>query len=576
MVQYEFFLASSLKKVFPHRRPEPLPPNASVSCWRGCKAAVQLVYTARNGAPNMPVQQYRVTVLGAPGSVRIRRVELMPSQLPCYENADDDYISKQPGLFPDLLADMTSEEVLPLPRQYRSLWLTFEIPEDAPAGGYGITVQAEPCRHRRQPNGTVFHDPDADSQVFRLSFTLRISRAELPPQRLLHTQWFHTDCLANYYGFPVFSEEYWRVTENFIRAAAEHGVNMLLTPVFTPPLDTPVGGERPTVQLVDLAVEKGIWRFGFEKLRRWTVLCKKHGITHLEIPHLFTQWGAAATPKILAEVDGVRKQVFGWEVPADSPAYRVFLRQFLPALREELGALGFDREHVYFHISDEPSEENMDAFLTAQRQTRGLLEDCPVFDALTSFAFYKKGLVRTPVVANDHIQPFFEAGVPNLWVYYCCVQGDRVPNRFFAMESARNRIMGVLMYLYRVSGFLHWGFNFYNAKFSIHAIDPFRTTDGQAGYPSGDPFLVYPGKDGQPLSSIRAEVQDDALLDLRALQLLEDLTDRDTVTGLILKIAGMERITFRDYPRGSGFLLTLRERVAAEIESCLQKTSIAD
>ena len=576
MVQYEFFLASSLEKVFPHRRPEPLTSNASVSCWRGCKAAVQLVYTARNGAPNMPVQQYRVTVLGAPGSVRIRWVELMPSQLPCYENADDDYISKQPGLFPDLLADMTSEEVLPLPRQYRSLWLTFEIPEDAPAGGYGITVQAEPCRHRRQPNGTVFHDPDADSQVFRLSFTLRISRAELPPQRLLHTQWFHTDCLANYYGFPVFSEEYWRVTENFIRAAAEHGVNMLLTPVFTPPLDTPVGGERPTVQLVDLAVEKGIWRFGFEKLRRWTVLCKKHGITHLEIPHLFTQWGAAATPKILAEVDGVRKQVFGWEVPADSPAYRVFLRQFLPALREELGALGFDREHVYFHISDEPSEENMDAFLTAQRQTRGLLEDCPVFDALTSFAFYKKGLVRTPVVANDHIQPFFEAGVPNLWVYYCCVQGDRVPNRFFAMESARNRIMGVLMYLYRVSGFLHWGFNFYNAKFSIHAIDPFRTTDGQAGYPSGDPFLVYPGKDGQPLSSIRAEVQDDALLDLRALQLLEDLTDRDTVTGLILKIAGMERITFRDYPRGSGFLLTLRERVAAEIESRLQKTSIAD
>lgn len=569
MVQYDFFLASSLEKVFPHRRPESLPPNASISCWRGCKAAVQLVYTARNGAPNMPVQQYRVTVLGAPGSVRIRRVELMPSDLPCYENSDEDYISKQPGLFPDLLADMASEEVLPLPRQYRSLWLTFEIPKDAPAGDYGIIVGAEPCCHRRQPNGTVFHDPEAERQSFRLSFTLRVGRAELPPQRLLHTEWFHTDCLANYYGFPVFSEEYWRVTENFIRAAAEHGVNMLLTPVFTPPLDTPVGGERPTVQLVDMAVTEGVWRFGFEKLRRWTALCRKYGITHLEIPHLFTQWGAAATPKILAEEDGITKQVFGWKVPADSPAYRAFLQQFLPALRQELSRLGYDNDHVYYHISDEPSEDNLGAFHTALRQCAGLLEDCHVFDALTSFPFYKTGLVRTPVVANDHIQPFFEAEVPDLWVYYCCVQGDRVPNRFFAMESARNRIMGVLMYLYRVSGFLHWGFNFYNAKFSIHAIDPFRTTDGQAGYPSGDPFLVYPGKDGQPLSSIRAEVQDDALLDLRALQLLEDLTDRDIVTKLILEVACMDRITFRDYPRDSGFLPALRERVAAEIENRL-------
>lgn len=566
MVQYEFFLTSSLEKVFPNRRPAALLPDASISSWRGCRAAIQLVYTAHNGAPNMPVQQYRITVQGAPGLVRMRRVELMPSQLPCYENSDEDYISKQPGLFPDLLADMTSEEVLPLPRQYRSLWITFEIPADAPAGDYGIAVQAEPCRHKRQPNGDCFHDPDADSQVFRLPFTLRVGRAELSPQRLLHTEWFHTDCLANYYGFPVFSEEYWRVTENFIRAAGSHGINMLLTPVFTPPLDTPVGGERPTVQLVDMAVTEGVWRFGFEKLRRWTSLCKKYGITHLEIPHLFTQWGAVATPKILAEADGAIKQVFGWEVPANSPAYRAFLQQFLPALRRELETLGYDRSHVYFHISDEPSEENLDAFLTALRQTDGLLEDCPVFDALTSFAFYQKGLVRIPVVANDHIQPFFEAKTANLWVYYCCVQGDQVPNRFFAMESARNRIMGVLMYLYRVSGFLHWGFNFYNAKLSLCPIDPFRTTDGYTGYPSGDPFLVYPGRDGQPLSSIRTEVQDDALLDLRALQLLETLTSRNTVTELILEIAGMDRITFRDYPRDSGFLLTLRERVAAEID----------
>ena len=147
------------------------------------------------------------------------------------------------------------------------------------------------------------------------------------------------------------------------------------------------------------------------------------------------------------------------------------------------------------------------------------------------------------------------SAVPGLWVYYCCAQSSLVPNRFFAMESARNRIMGVLMYLYGIKGFLHWGYNFYNSKFSLHPVDPYRVTHADYAFPSGDPFLVYPGPD--------------ALLDLRALQLLEQLAGRAFVEELIYADAEMRPMTFRDYPRGAGYLLALRERVAAEIESRL-------
>ena len=567
MVQYEFYLASALEKVIPHIRPAEIAPGTVLSTWRGQKTALQLVYTAQNGDPNMPVQEYCVEVTGAPGNVRMRPVELMMANLAVYENSDDDYISKFPGLFPDLLTEPEEVYLLPLSRQYRSLWLTFDIPEDAPAGDYAITVKALPCCHKYQPNGTYFHDPGAENQIFELPVTLHVGKADLPAQQLLHTEWFHTDCLSVYYGMPVFSQEYWRITENFIRAAAEHGINMLLTPVITPPLDTPVGKERPTVQLVDMELCDGKWRFGFEKLERWVAICRKYGITHLEMPHLFTQWGAVATPKIMATVDGTLKRVFGWDVAAGSADYRAFLEQFIPALRSKLESLGFDNDHVYFHISDEPSPEHLDAFHTALKQTAGLLDDCHVFDALTNFEFYRTGLVKTPVVANDYIQPFFDAAVPDLWVYYCCVQGDKVPNRFFSMPSYRNRIMGTLMYLYDNAGFLQWGFNFYNAKYSIHPIDPFRCADGDCGYPAGDPFLVYPGKDGNPLSSIRAEVQDDALLDLRALRMLESLAGREFTTRLILETAGMERITYTDYPRNSEFLLKLRQRVAEEIDA---------
>lgn len=569
MAQYEFFLASALEKVFPERRPQIMHVGNSLSCWRGQKASLQLVYTVHEGHHNMPVQQYRIAVDGAPGRVHLRPVELVPGNLPCYENSDNHYITKAPGLFPDLLAPEGSDLVLPLPRQYRSLWITFDIPADAQEGSYLISIQATPCCHVTQPNGEVFHDADAESQVFHLYFTLKIPSATLPPQQLLHTQWFHTDCLAEYYHISPFSEDYWQITARFIQDAASHGVNMLLTPVFTPPLDTPVNAERMTIQLVDVYQNGNHYTFNFQKLKRWVQICQLAGITHLEIPHLFTQWGATATPKIIAYCNGIEKRIFGWDVPANSKTYRIFLEQFIPSLRSALADMGFDRDHVYFHISDEPSVQHLDSFHTALNQTAGLLDDCPVFDALTNFEFYQKGLIHIPICANSHIQPFFDANVPNLWVYYCCVQGDRVPNRFFAMESSRNRIMGVLMYLYRVKGFLHWGYNFYHSKFSLSQIDPFRITDGNMGFPAGDPFLVYPGPGGQPLSSIRAEVQDDALLDLRGLELLDHLAGSDFTHRLITETAAMEQITFTNYPQNPDFLLTLRERVAAAIDAHL-------
>jgi hypothetical protein len=58
------------------------------------------------------------------------------------------------------------------------------------------------------------------------------------------------------------------------------------------------------------------------------------------------------------------------------------------------------------------------------------------------------------------------------------------------------------------------------------------------------------------------------LQDLRALQLLESLTDRATVEQLIDQALGM-RITFKRYPHQASALLRLREQVNARIEAAL-------
>lgn len=335
---------------------------------------------------------------------------------------------------------------------------------------------------------------------------------------------------------------------------------MLLTPVFTPPLDTAVGGERTTVQLVSIARNSDAYSFDFTLLKRWCELCKKAGITHLEIPPFFTQWGAAAAPKIVVTVDSTETKLFGWHTAASDPEYLRFLSAFIPQLLHALHSAGFDKEHLIFHVSDEPNESTMSGYRAAKEILAPLLDGYTVMDALSSYEFYEKGLVAHPIPANDSIQPFIDHKVENLWVYYCVSQGIEVPNRFFAMPSARNRIMGVLMYLYNIRGFLHWGFNFYNTQFSKKHINPFIITDCGSAFSSGDAYLVYPAPDGGVYSSIRNEVQMEALADLRALKKLEALVGREKVCALIH--TGLDYTpTFKKYPIEKEYLLQLRYAV---------------
>jgi hypothetical protein len=568
MYSYEFFLSSSLEKVFPSPRPRPIE-NTTIPVFPGAIPAVQLVYTRHRGPQAARfVTPFAILIDGAPVTPVLRSVELIPADFPAYERADGGYITTSPCMFPDLLKPLDGSRIYPQPDQYRAVWIDFPGITKANAGTYTVNITVRADDAVTFGNGSAGVDPEATGYRQELSLTLEVLAQVAPPQTLLHTQWFHTDCLASYYHVEALSEAHWNLIENFMAPmVSRYGINTVLTPVFTPPLDTAVGSERPTVQLVDITVsDTGAYTFGFEKLERWCALCKKHGITHLEIAHFFSQWGAKLTPKIVARENGAeRKQsyrkIFGWDVPATSPTYRRFLEQFIPALRRVLEENGFDRAHTIFHVSDEPQKEQLEDYRAAKALIADLTEGSLIIDALSDFSFYKEGVVEHPVPANDHIAPFIAAKVPGLWVYYCCGQCYEVPNRFFALPSARNRAMGVLMYLYRIEGFLQWGYNFYYSAQSRVLIDPFLNTGGLRDWPAGDPFIVYPGPDGKPLSSIRGEVHREALEDMRVLALVEEKAGRETAERIVSEdFSG--QMTFHHYPLESGYYLKLREKAA--------------
>lgn len=458
---------------------------------------------------------------------------------------DDDYISKKPGLFPDVLHNIKEGEIELFSRQTRNFWITVE-PKGEISGTYPILLRVTDYKGR---------------VLAETCFTLEIIDAELPQTQICNTGWFHGDCLAKLHNVEILSDAYYELLEKYLAVYVKFGHNMILTPIFTPALDTVVGGERSTNQLVDIIQEQGKYSFDFSKLKRWIDVCQKHGIQFFEMTHLFTQWGAKHAPKIMATVEGEYRKIFGWETDALSDEYRSFLKIFLEELADFLKKEGvIDR--CYFHVSDEPSEESEGQYRAVKEMVLSYLPDAQWIDALSDYSFYEKGIVTKPIVSNDHIHTFIEHNVHNLWTYYCTTQGKDVANRFIAMPSYRNRILGYQLYKYDIKGFLHWGFNFWFTAGSKGVVNPYLDTCSGNNFQGGDGFVVYPlDEDGEVVCSLRLYVFNEGLQDMRALKLLETLTDRESVVELLEDIEG-----FGTYPRNSQYILRMREQINNKIK----------
>ena len=541
MANMNLTLLSSLEKVM---RNEPVEDKGynRFSMLSNEKKSFQLYITAESETVNLEIKSDL-------NCIHAYTVEYMPSGFAINEKTADDYVIKsKDGYYPDLL--LPAQGNIKLENGSRVLW--FEIDSDEPiaAGEHKIEITVSG------------NDTSASTTI-----TAEVIDCPLEKQSLIFTNWFHTDCLMQEYGVEAFSDEYWRIVENYLKTAARHGMNCVLTPLFTPSLDIAVGGERPTVQLIDVTVTKGKYTFNFDKLLKWIEMAQKCGIKYFEMAHFFTQWGARFAPKVMATVDGEYKKLFWWHTLVISRKYKKFLTQFSTELKALLESFNL-KDKVLIHVSDEPNMSHIFTYRIAAKLIHKLFKGYKIIDALSDFKFYSTGLIDTPIPANDHIEPFI-GKVPELWTYYCCAQDNKyVSNRFFSIPSQRNRVLGYQLYKYDVKGFLHWGFNFWNTRYSKEKINPYKVTDAGGFFQSGDSFVVYPGADGTPLCSLRLKVFYDGFQDMMALQTLEKLSGREKALKILEQ--GLDKeLTFFEYPHSAEWQLGTREKINQAIKESL-------
>ena len=543
-------IVSDQYKIFPETEPGTVPKLCPEDCTCFSDEPFSFQLCLRwDGGGFLPVSVSAESVL----PVSAYRVGFVPVSDAASSNpyGEAGYEAAERGQYPDLLlARPACPEIVndPSPfggRMYteRDTAATVNLTKNGTQTLYfTVNEEKQPLAAGTWPLTVRVTELNGNTVLYEETVSLTVLGAELDKERpLYYTNWFHCDCLSDLYRAPVYGERFWEIFRSFVKNAARHSMNTLLTPCFTPPLDTIVGRERMNVQLVDVTVTAEGYRFGFDRLRTFIREAKACGIRYFEHSHFFSQWGAKHAPNIYAQTENGYERIFGWETDAAGEDYRAFLAAYIPAFlafAEEEGIA----DRLVFHISDEPSKSCEENYRLAADGVRKLLGEHITADALSDYLYYEKGLVQTPIASVDHAADF-EGRCPHYWLYYTCGAYARsCPNRLITNTAARTRILGAQLYLHGAEGFLHWGYNNYYDRLSVGIADPMTDPCGYKGMP-GASFLVYPGTDGNVIPSIREQLMDKAMCDCRALRTAERYLGADRVRTICVNALGGDEMT---------------------------------
>lgn len=478
----------------------------------------------------------------------VRVVDHVPGIFTTHKYSDD-YVIYPYGddarLYPDILRAENSIDLPPCKEKWAAFWVTVYRKTGLPVGKHVLHIEA--------------HSKSGES-LGKTEYALEVLDAEVPTSSFPVAQWLHYDAIANYYEIKPWSEEYYVKLGCFIDCAVSHGANMIYVPLFTPPLNTYVGGERLDVQLIKISRKNEQYGFDLTELEKFLDFSLSRGIRYFEMCHLATQWGAEYCPKIMAYTENGYEQIFGWDTSSTDEKYLSFLQECLEEVDNLLQKKGIEGK-TYFHISDEPTRDNIARYKEVYQAIRPILQNYKLMDAVGEVG---RDIIDVPIVATSYL---VGSCGENEFAYYCCAQcADYLSNRFLNMPSERNRIMGIQLWLNEAKGFLHWGFNFYNDGLSYKSVDPYLITDAGGQFQAGDSFVVYPDKNGA-VDSLRLEVFCDALQD-RAV--LEQLTKHYTPECLrnMLDAEGVQGWT--QYPHSAKWLSDLCARIRRMLADCNQ------
>lgn len=435
----------------------------------------------------------------------------------------EELLRKAPADFPDALSEETERPVDA--GQTQPVWVAVRVPERAAPGEYRGTVTLRTDHgDRRAPIRLTVYDFDFPADT-RLDVTI----------------WTNPESLAKHQKVDPDSEAWWLLLARVAHLMREHHQNTILTPW------SQIRARHDALGAIVL---------DFSRLDRWIETFLHAGFRRIELAHMggraTGEWEdpvfAAATMACVS-ADGTHTEALQME-------------DWLPALQEHLRAKGWLGRCV-LHIADEPIAVNVASWKSLSERVHRLAPDLPRVDAVHVPDL--TGHLEVWVPQLNYLQdwlPQFKAaqraGV-TLWYYTAWVPQGRFPNRLMDYPLIKTRILHWVNFTSGATGYLHWGFNFWDVPFDKFA--------------PGDNNIVWPGKEA-PRSSLRYEAMREGIEDYEYLCMLEDAASTAAVKlglprtdghAFAMRLATALVPTFEGFSRDQARLADLRDAVARSI-----------
>ena len=415
------------------------------------------------------------------------------------------------GYVPDDNGDLSGDalltaESLTLEADFAyAVWVRVETEKDAAPGVYKLDL-----------NLYVQQGWDEEAAAASVSVAVRVHEVTLPDPRdytFYLDLWQHHTRWAQYYNVPRWSERHWRLIEAFAAELAKGG-QKAVTVVAS---DAPWAGqgcwdvpqepfafyEFNTVGVT--RDQDGRLRCDFTVMDRLIETYAAAGIDReIEIIGLLGAWHDAFGSPLEDYPDPIRIRVYDEATGRyDFIRTKDELAAYVKQLVDHLKARGwFEKARI---SSDEPAD--VERFRTCIEFLRSIEPDLRFkiacnhaefmdasLDDILDWVPNLASLTKDAALTRRLTQEIHARGGRMSW--YVCLHPE-YPNNFLHSPPYETRLLGWLTDWFGIDGFLRWAY-------AAWAPDTWNKPAWK--FPAGDLYLVYPGTDGAPLSSVRWEM----------------------------------------------------------------------
>jgi len=430
-----------------------------------------------------------------------------------YNPPSKDLLRTPSDYFPDPILTDTSMTIQA--GEVQPLWVSVAIPLGTKAGIYRGTVVI---------HGTFGHR----KKQFKKDFYIRVYPVEVAKTSLFISNWsahfspITLSALNNGVDVPLFSPLYWQLLKVHADMMVAHGQNVQrIFPIW----------------MTTYTLKDSTYSFDFSRFDKEVHLFEDAGpLARIEGGHLAWRSGAwddpyyvevpvpatpanASLPKSPAPFDVVNNMRLV-KLPLEDPRAQRFLNQFLPALKTHLEEKGWLNKYIQ-HIGDEPVAKNAASYQAISSYVRKYLPGVKIIDAVLTSKELRNGIdIWVPILDVLHKDYRFYQELQKegkeVWYYTCVGPRGNYANRFIELPLIQTRYLHWINYKYGITGYLHWGFNFWSGQDILHQ----DASRDRGRLPAGDSHIVYPGY-RKLYSSIRLEAMRDGIYDYELLKMLE-------------------------------------------------------